>query len=611
MSTHLDFRQRWTPPAASALLLEFRPAQVQPPAAVAGTLRGVLGAPSATAQAMAALRVPRPTTAQTGATWRGAQPNPAHVTEAWRDTARLRLDSGQHWQNGAALLLVLRQSVTQLVPHRNTAMAEWHDAQRIDQTFVARFAPLQRLRTERVALFESAASHFEAWRSGFVQLVPTRTARTSFFEAAKSNSTVRTSAFSVAIKTRTEQTHPWDRARQPPPGQSVPPNSGPVTPPTIRPSPNLNFCCPSSQIALRWLPTLKLNFTKRPCVGGVGGVVPTLKVYFVSNSVTVVRLPGREAVAVKSISVTIDADSWAWGFTASIPLTALELVEPSAAGPVEIEITVNGITWIMLVEGFDLRREFGASEANLRGRSVAAYLAEPYAPKRSFTPSFPFTARQLAEQELDRATLATGFDLDGQLPDWLVPAGAWSYESLTPMQVIARIVESVGGSLNAHPQLKRLIAQSRYPSLPWEWASQTPHRTLHIDVVKTLSARWSEKPELNAVYVGGEREGIIALVRRSGTAGDQLAPIIIDPLITHADAARERGRAVLADTGRQAMVTLELPMLPSIGLLEPGRLIAIGESGASWRGLVRGTTVSANWSQSLLVRQVVEVERRL
>ena len=68
---------------------------------------------------------------------------------------------------------------------------------------------------------------------------------------------------------------------------------------------------------------------------------------------------------------------------------------------------------------------------------------------------------------------------------------------------------------------------------------------------------------------------------------------------------------MLADTGRQAMVTLELPMLASIGLLEPGRLIAIGENGASWRGLVRGTTVSANWNQSLVVRQMVEVERRL
>ena len=113
------------------------------------------------------------------------------------------------------------------------------------------------------------------------------------------------------------------------------------------------------------------------------------------------------------------------------------------------------------------------------------------------------------------------------------------------------------------------------------------------------------------MFVAGERFGSVARVIRSGTAGDLLAPMIVDPLITHADAARERGRAVLADTGRQALVTLELPMLPSIGLLDPGRLIAVGEDGQSWRGLVRGTTVSASWSQSLIVRQTVEVERHL
>ena len=79
----------------------------------------------------------------------------------------------------------------------------------------------------------------------------------------------------------------------------------------------------------------------------------------------------------------------------------------------------------------------------------------------SFSPTAAFTARQLAELELERAGLITGFDLDWQLPDWLVPAGAWSYESLSPVQVIARLVESVGGTLNAHPQLRRLMAKSR------------------------------------------------------------------------------------------------------------------------------------------------------
>jgi len=245
----------------------------------------------------------------------------------------------------------------------------------------------------------------------------------------------------------------------------------------------------------------------------------------------------------------------------------------------------------------------------VRGRSRVAYLAEPYAPKRSFTPSVPFTARQLAENELTRPALVTGFSLDWRLPDWLVPPGSWSVQSLTPMGVIGRIVEAVGGYVNAHPRFKTLIAQSRYPTLPWEWSTTAPDRTLPLDVVKTLNLRWQEKPAFNAVYVSGERVGVTAQVLRAGTAGDLLAPMVVDALITHADAARERGRAVLADTGKQALVTLELPLLPAIGLLDPGLLIAVGDGNSPWRGLVRATRIAATWTESLAIRQTIEAER--
>nr|CUV31945.1 protein of unknown function [Ralstonia solanacearum] len=96
---------------------------------------------------------------------------------------------------------------------------------------------------------------------------------------------------------------------------------------------------------------------------------------------------------------------------------------------------------------------------------------------------------------------------------------------------------------------------------------------------------------------------------RAGTAGDLVAPTVVDALITHADAARERGRSILADVGRQATVTLELPMLSSLGLLDPGLLLAVGEGGKDWRGLVRATSIAAEWTESLSVRQTIEVER--
>jgi len=314
---------------------------------------------------------------------------------------------------------------------------------------------------------------------------------------------------------------------------------------------------------------------------------------------------------VKSIQISIDSDSWAWGFSAGLPYRALEMVEPTAQGPVTIEITINGIVWVMIVEGLDIRREFGKEDLTIQGRSQAAWLAEPYAPKRSYIADTPFTARQLAEQELERAGLVTGFSLDWTLPDWLVPAGAFSYQNLTPMGVIGKIVESVGGIVNAHPRDKKLLAKSRYPFLPWEWSAVTPDRALPLDAVKTLNLKWSEKPLYNAVYVSGERYGVVSHVVMGGTAGDLVAPMVANSLITHADAARERGRAILADTGRQAVVTLELPMFETLGLLDPGLLVAVGSGQSAWRGLVRSTSLSANWSHSLTVRQTIEVERHL
>ncbi|TYZ40155.1 hypothetical protein C2U34_24340 [Ralstonia solanacearum] len=175
--------------------------------------------------------------------------------------------------------------------------------------------------------------------------------------------------------------------------------------------------------------------------------------------------------------------------------------------------------------------------------------------------------------------------------------------------MIGRIVESVGGYVNAHPRLRTLMAKPRYPVLPWNWAAEVPDRTLPIDVVKTLNLRWQEKPTFNAVYVCGERQGVSGHVVRAGSAGDLVAPTMVDALITHADAARERGRSILADVGRQARVTLELPMLNTLGLLDPGLMLAVGEGGSTWHGLVRATSIGAEWTESLSVRQTIEVER--
>lgn len=94
-------------------------------------------------------------------------------------------------------------------------------------------------------------------------------------------------------------------------------------------------------------------------------------------------------------------------------------------------------------------------------------------------------------------------------------------------------------------------------------------------------------------------------VVRAGTAGEVLAPMVTHPLITHADAARQRGIAELSNTGRQAHLSLRLPVLQETGVIKPGALVRYVDAGTPRLGLVRGTQVE--WSAPTL-RQVLAVE---
>ena len=73
--------------------------------------------------------------------------------------------------------------------------------------------------------------------------------------------------------------------------------------------------------------------------------------------------------------------------------------------------------------------------------------------------------------------------------------------------------------------------------------------------------------------------------------------MVVDPLITEAAAARQRGIAVLSDTGRQIAVSLRLPVLAETGIIEPGSFVAYQDGTLDRLGLVRSTRIEASWPQ--------------
>ncbi len=610
MNVDLDFRDTWTAPAGDTTDLDFGLPQQTAPEAASVTVRIVLSPPVVRVWAAYNNLVTRKIENVSHVVWRPADWQTASAQDSWGDTKRDREATGVSWERSARNAESVASISGDNALSRDASRMEWETTTPIDARTGDHFDPLWPQRDSMDLRWFDGDFLSDEVTSPFVWLVPLPHHQSLSWQQSIRLSQQRQFTFSRGVWSSARWKLPWEIGRQPRLGESHLPVDPPVEPIPPKVYPNLDFICRATRSGLAWRPLLPLDFGLHPCPSD-GFSVPLLKVYFVSNVVDIVRLPGRETIPVKSLQIGIDVDSWTWGMTATLPGNALPLIEPTSQGPVEIEISINGVTWIMLIENYQIRREFGSTSLSINSRSRAAWLAEPYAPKRSFVPSVPFTARQLADNELTRPGLITGFSVDWRINDWLVPAGAVSFEESSPITVLNRIAEAAGGFVNAHPTLKQLAVRPRYPAAPWNWSSSTPDATLPLDVIKTLNLRWQEKPAYNAVFVAGEHAGVAARVIRAGTAGDLLAPMVIDPLITHADAARARGIAILSDTGRQALVTLELPMLPAIGLLSPGQMVAVGGNGPSntWRGLVRSTQISAQWRESLTVRQTIELER--
>ena len=362
--------------------------------------------------------------------------------------------------------------------------------------------------------------------------------------------------------------------------------------PPIAPTPywgaQLLFACPPLSVPL-------LVFGLRQCEITPTGVVtvPVRRVYFVINDVSLHRVSDGAEVPVFSLSLSLDAASWAWGFEASLPASAEALLDPgSAEGPVALLASVNGADFYVLAESISRERTFGDASIKVTGRGRNAVLAAPYAPVMSFSNAEARTARQLMDDLLMINGVSLGWSVDWGLTDWNVPAGVFAQQG-TWIEALAAIAGAAGGYLIPHRTDTSLRVRHRYPVAPWNWGTVAPDFVLPVDAVARESLRWLEKPAYNRVFVSGQEVGVLGQVTRAGTAGDVLAPMVVDALITEAAAARQRGIAVLSDTGRQIEVSLRLPVLAETGIIEPGAFVEYQDGSVTRLGLVRATQVQA------------------
>lgn len=342
---------------------------------------------------------------------------------------------------------------------------------------------------------------------------------------------------------------------------------------------------------------------------GVGRVVPIYPVYFQMNIATFKRLPDNTPLDFRSFRVVEDVETFGARWSGQIIADHLSLVEPN--GPVrhEIEATINGHVWRLLVESASFDERLPSKTVNVSGRGRVAALAAPLAQPRDYIEVNTRSMAQLADQEVTGSGWSTIWDTE----NWLVPPGAWTYEDLTPIQAISRIAQAAGAVLATDPAEKTITIRPRYIYSPWQWGTQATDWQIPRAVAIRRTYSYDERPAYNGVVVSGTNVGVIGNVTRQGTAGDLQAKPVADPLITHQDGARERGRNILCAGGTWSLERLELPLQEpdgDIARLRPLELVEYADVAGSWRGQVASVEVSVTRGDALSIRQRVLLERR-
>jgi hypothetical protein len=398
----------------------------------------------------------------------------------------------------------------------------------------------------------------------------------------------------------------WQVARPVPPGREVWPKPGQPTPGQRVPSTHLVFACPP------WAGGPVALVFGRVCSQPTAPLqIAPARYYMAVHSLTAHHLPSMAPVPIYSAQLQADSGSFGWTFSAATPVSVFDQLAPTGSTPAQILITIDGLQFVFLVDKIQREESYGSRAARISGRSATALLARPYAREIAHHITTAATAQQLAAAALDY----TGTGLDWGITDWLVPAGAWSHQG-TPLSAVQAIAEAAGGYLQSHRSTNTIQVRHPYPELPggipggpWNWSgSFAADVELSPSVITKTGIERIDNAALNAVYVSGTTQGLLARIMRAGTAADQLAPMVTDPLITAPEAALQRGLAILGAAGPKHSLQISLPILTGPaqpGILDVGQLVQINEA-TPYRARVRSVSVSSQDA-----RQTVTLERHL
>lgn len=543
--------------------------------------RPLVGRANAQWQLAAALQSPvraehhavQPSRATSRARWQRAEPVGGRTALAWQEVSAARVAAGLRHQ----------------------------DAQRIDGVMTSRHRDAQRARAGGVGRWEQALRiPPPAWAVRHQEAHRLHSAARVRWQEAVNRRLLRNEPARAAPGIAAGARSHWQEFMRALPGVSI------VVPPTQEPC---------------YLPSTALVFAGRPLAAGVlvfvcerhttppGGEtinVPIRRAYIVQNSISLVRIDSGEVIEASAFSMSIDADSWTWRWSATLPREAWPVIRRGIhVAPVDILATVNGVPYRLSATNCSRDRRFADGKVQVQGRGRAAVLDSPYAPTLNHASASARSVAQLLHLALTYNGVGIGWDIDFGLTDWTVPGGTWDFQG-SYIGAVLDIASAAGAIVQPHATDAILRVMPRYPAAPWHWGTLAPDFVLPAAAVAVEGIELLTKPDYNRVFVAGTNAaGVLGQVTRAGTAGDRVAPMVTHALATHSDAVEQRGLAVLSDTGAQANVSLRLQVLPETGLILPGAFVRYEDGAETHLGLVRSTSV--DWQRPVL-RQSITLE---
>lgn len=323
--------------------------------------------------------------------------------------------------------------------------------------------------------------------------------------------------------------------------------------------------------------------------------IPEQGVYIVQNSVEILRTDDNRLIKAFAVDIGSNSKEYLWSGSLSLPFSELEKV----ADKPEIEININQLKFIVDVNDIDVKKSFNSGVIDIAVSSTTNRLKTI----ESYDVGHDANSVAIMSAQLSRDDLETGFvfvNKDGE--DWMIQSGLIDYSDTTALDVINSIALSVGDVVISHAHKKEIMMKAKYP------AGQSVY-SVPVGKLFDWSANETESIKYNAIVATGENAGITAVVRKEGTAGEKIAPMIVNKLITTENAARRTAINAIYNTDDYSVnIEAESVLFKEIPMIYPRDIVQVG-SDIGWVDDVRISVALDD--KALIVRHAMSVEKKV